>query len=78
MQYKRCKCGKSERWDSGYSVKPCEGCDECQTTYAQRAEDHQPLQPHVYADYFLGGDNPNPAKRCVHCDHIERPAKEQE
>lgn len=76
MQYRRCKCGKAERWDSGWAVRECEGCGECQTTYAQRAEDHKPLQPHDYEPYYMGGSGPNPAQICKRCHHIERPAKE--
>jgi hypothetical protein len=70
MQYRTCECGKSERWDTGEIVHPCEGCDECKTTYYQGGR--KELQPHDYEEYFLGGSNPNPVKRCKRCYHMDR------
>lgn len=76
MQYRRCKCGKTERWDSGEVVHVCEGCEECQTTFAQGPTGHEPLQSHDYETYYMGGSSPNPAQKCKRCHHIERPVKE--
>jgi hypothetical protein len=52
MQYRRCKCGARERWDSGETVHPCQGCEKCQTTFAQHPDDHKPLEPHQWAPRF--------------------------
>jgi len=46
MQYAKCKCGKRERWDSGYPIYPCQGCEDCQTTLARGPSGHLPLVPH--------------------------------
>lgn len=75
MQYKQCKCGKAQRWDSGYGVQPCEGCEECQTTFAGHPEGHQPLQPHTFEVYYEGGKEPNPVQMCTRCHHTVRPEK---
>lgn len=48
MQYRRCKCGSAERWDTGEAVRPCQGCAKCGTTFAQREADHRPLAPHQW------------------------------
>jgi len=52
MQYRRCKCGKCECWDSGDPPMPCEGCIECGTTFAQHPDDHKPLEPHDWEPRF--------------------------
>ena len=70
MQYRTCKCGRSQRWDSGEVVHPCEGCDKCKTTYYHGAYDE--LQPHDYETYYLGGNTPNPVKKCKLCSYIKR------
>jgi len=46
MNYWRCKCGKSEKWESGMPPRPCEGCDECGTTFATHATGHMMRAPH--------------------------------
>lgn len=50
--YYRCKCGKSEYYGSGMTPQPCEGCDECGTTYATRADDHKERAPHDWKPQF--------------------------
>ena len=50
MQYSRCKCGKAERWCSGYPIHPCEGCEDCGTTLSFGPENHKPLQPHKWQE----------------------------
>lgn len=52
MRYLRCKCGKTERWDTGEPVDPCAGCAECQTTFATHPDDHKPLEPHDWEPRF--------------------------
>jgi hypothetical protein len=52
MQFYRCQCGASEYYGSGEFPKPCEGCDKCGTTFAQRSEDHKPRAPHVWREQF--------------------------
>lgn len=75
MQYRRCKCGKAWRWDSGEVVHDCQGCSECNTTFAQYPSEHRELQPHEYEDYYLSGSTPQPARMCKKCHRIERIAE---
>jgi hypothetical protein len=70
MQYRTCKCGKCERWDTGEVVWPCQGCNECKTTYYQSGR--KELQPHDYEIYYLGGSTPKPVLKCKRCHDIER------
>lgn len=72
MQYRRCKCGARERWDSGEVVKPCEGCDKCGTTFAQSPSDHRELEPHDWKPLFdpMTGE---PTRRiCRQCHAMEK------
>ena len=52
MRYLRCECGKAERWDTGETVHPCQGCAECNTTFATSPGSHLPLGPHVLVDRY--------------------------
>jgi hypothetical protein len=52
MQNYRCKCGNATYYGSGEAPKPCQGCDECNTTYAQRPEDHKEREPHKWKPQF--------------------------
>ena len=47
MQYSRCKCGKVERWCSGYPIKDTDGCTDCGTTLATHPYEHRELVPTV-------------------------------
>ena len=49
MNYRRCKCGKCESWESGMPPRDCQGCDECKTTFASGKSGHKPLMPHTLA-----------------------------
>jgi len=50
MQYSKCKCGKAERWCSGYPIHPCEGCEDCGTTLSFGPNGHKPLQSHKWQE----------------------------
>lgn len=52
MQFWRCQCGKSEKYESGMPPQACEGCDECGTTYAQHPDDHKPRIDHDWKPQF--------------------------
>lgn len=72
MQYRRCKCGKAERWDTGEIVHPCQGCSICQTTFAQYPDDHKLLEPHDWKPRY-DSDTGEPTRRiCKRCGKIER------
>lgn len=51
MQYYRCECGESEFYGSD-SPRPCMGCDECGTTYAQSPTGHRPRESHQWRPRF--------------------------
>lgn len=74
MQYWRCKCGKVEYFESGMPPRKCQGCEECGTTFAMRADDHRPIQPHDLGPVQVEGnaDNPIRYRRCRRCFHRER------
>ena len=72
MKYKRCKCGKMERWDTGEAVKPCEGCRECQTTFAEHPDDHKLLQPHDWEPRFNSRTGEPDRRMCRRCHAIEK------
>lgn len=45
MQHYRCKCGESTAFGS-MSPMDCEGCDKCNTTYAQHPDYHETPKAH--------------------------------
>lgn len=67
MQYYQCKCGKSAAWNTGERIYDCEGCDECQTTYAQSPNGHKPLQPHKFDKILYNQNTGKPYKLCSDC-----------
>jgi len=72
MQYRRCKCGKRKRWDTGEAVQPCEGCEACGTTFAQYPSDHKALEPHDWKPRY-DPEAGEPSRRiCKRCHAIER------
>lgn len=78
MIYRKCKCGKCERWDSGETVHPCQGCDECETTFAAHPDDHRPLKPHDWKPQF-DRNTGNPSRRiCRRCYARERSKEARE
>lgn len=72
MQYKRCKCGACERWDTGEAVHPCQGCDKCGTTYAGSPENHKPLEPHDWEPRYNERTGEPDKRMCKRCHKIER------
>lgn len=72
MQYKRCKCGKAERWDTGEAVRPCEGCTLCQTTYAGWRGGHGPLEPHDWKPQFNRDTGQEDGAVCTRCHKHKR------
>lgn len=72
MQYKRCKCGKCERWDTGEHVHDCQGCDQCQTTFSGGPEGHKELQPHVFDRVLFNQQTGRPYRMCSRCNTIDK------
>lgn len=67
MNYLRCKCGKCQMWESGMNPQPCEGCTECNTTFAWGPDYHDELQPHEWKQqYDQNTGKPNGAV-CTRC-----------
>jgi len=72
MIYRKCECGAAERWDSGETVHPCQGCEKCQTTFGANPTDHRPLQPHDWKPRY-NPENGNPERRiCKRCYAMEK------
>mgnify|MGYP000940205575 CR=1 FL=1 len=69
MRYLKCKCGKKEMWTTD-GLWPCQGCEECGTTFAGHPDGHKPLEPHQWGILF-NEHTGNPYKYCVHCHHID-------
>lgn len=67
MRTERCKCGNAIRFGSGMTYHPCEGCEECQTTFAGHPDFHEPLQPHDFRpvyDRYTGQPEDEECTRC--------------
>ena len=65
MQYYRCKCGKTEAWDSGLGNPACAGCNECGTTLVQHPGEHKPREPHTIIIKYK--DDGTPFEWCERC-----------
>ena len=64
MQQYRCKCGKRTAWGS-MSLAACQGCEECNTTFAQHPDRHKPLAPHAFKTKYK--DDGTPFEWCDRC-----------
>ena len=65
MQYYRCKCGLRRMFGSD-TPRPCEGCDQCNTTLEQDPDHHTTPEPHQWVTKY----NQNTGARkqvCRHC-----------
>jgi hypothetical protein len=69
MRTLRCKCGKKIAWTAD-SFPDCQGCSECQTTYASNPDGHRPLQPHVWGIKY-NQNTGKPYKRCKNCFNVD-------
>lgn len=56
MQYRRCKCGKSEAWGSMPPPR-CAGCPECGTNFALGPDAHKPPEPHEFKETKVDTDD---------------------
>ena len=65
----RCKCGETKLWTSD-GTWDCQGCEKCQTTFAARPEDHEPLKPHIYKIKYHQNTG-KPYGMCEQCGHID-------
>lgn len=67
MNYRTCKCGKYQQWDSGIEFGHCQGCDVCGTTaYKNNLGEHIIKSPHeVIVKY--NKDTGIPYLRCKNC-----------
>lgn len=74
MIYRRCQCGKAERWDTGEIVHPCQGCATCGTTYAASSQEHQPLAEHDWRPRYNAETGKADRRMCARCYKIERTA----
>ena len=72
MKAFRCKCGKKTLTSSMGPGQDCEGCDECQTTFADNPDHHVPLIPHDWEDRVQGPvDNPRRFEVCKRCHSVK-------
>lgn len=74
MIYRKCECGKAERWDTGETVHPCQGCTTCGTTYASHPDGHKPLEPHDWEPRFNPQTGEPDKRMCKRCYAMERVA----
>ena len=67
MKYYRCKCGKSESWGS-LPPRPCEGCEECNTTLASHPDYHRSPDDHTFVETKVKIDGGHGIlTRCQYC-----------
>lgn len=70
MQYYRCKCGDRQLWTTD-GPSDCVICNKCNTTLAQRPEDHKTeAKPHDYKTYY-DQNTGKPFKLCHRCGNRE-------
>lgn len=67
MRHSQCKCGKSEYFDGGIAPQPCQGCDECGTTYGGGER-----IPHDWEPRFNSRTGEPAPRRCRRCYQRER------
>lgn len=69
MQYYRCRCGKRTYHESGMPPRECQGCEKCQTTFAQHPDGHDPLQTHDWGEVRVEGPESAPTRwqQCKRC-----------
>jgi hypothetical protein len=72
MIYRRCRCGKAERWDTGEVVHPCQGCKVCRSTLATWRGGHATLQDHDWEPRFNERTGGPDRRECRRCHAIER------
>lgn len=51
-------------------TQDCQGCTECQTTYAGHPDNHKPLQPHTWGTMY-NQHTGKPYKYCTVCQRID-------
>lgn len=66
MIYMRCKCGKTESFNSGMMPQDCEGCDECGTTFSTNPDGHKERAPHDWKTMY-DEHTGKPYRRCKKC-----------
>ena len=69
MRTLRCKCGAKVAWTT-CEFPDCQGCEECQTTYAGHPDNHKPLQPHTWKIMY-DQNTGKPYKRCEKCHQAD-------
>ena len=76
MQTYKCKCGLVTSWSS-MGHQPCEGCDECNTTFAQHPDDHKVREPHewVTEQRVVDGKVVHTRTYCKNCYSSKLPPK---
>ena len=70
MQNWRCKCGESTAFGSMWP-QDCEGCNQCNTTYAQHPDHHKIREPHEWKIRY-NENTGKPYQMCNKCSHIDR------
>lgn len=60
-----CKCG-DKVFISTLPPAPCQGCDDCNTSFAANIENHKPLKPHKW-QVMNNLDTGLPYKMCREC-----------
>ena len=48
----------------------CQGCEICQTTFAEHPDFHEPLQPHTWVVMY-NQNTGKPYKRCTKCHQAD-------
>lgn len=51
MQHYRCKCGEATMYGS-MGPMACQGCDKCNTTYAQHPDNHETPKEHQWVTKY--------------------------
>lgn len=67
MRHYKCKCGKSEYWESGIPPMPCQGCNDCNTQYGTYNGEYREREEHQWEPRFneKTGEPDRPiCKRC--------------
>ena len=69
MRHLRCECGKATCMTS-MGASPCQGCEECKTTYAEHPDYHKELQPHKWETKY-NTNTGKPYKICSVCGSLD-------
>lgn len=72
MIYWRCRCGKTEYWESGMPPQRCQSCADCGSTLATRSADHKTPIAHDWEARFNPRTEARDRRTCRRCYATER------